>query len=94
MKNILRFSVALVLVSGSFLISKTAYADVDRDATAEEKAKVTETLKQKNCTVGSDVDYIQNMGFEAEDVKCDDGKEYDVFLDDNFAITSKREDVD
>jgi hypothetical protein len=29
-----------------------------------------------------------------EDVKCNDGKEYDVVIDDNFAITSKREDVD
>ncbi|MEN9518717.1 MAG: hypothetical protein RLZZ381_1305 [Cyanobacteriota bacterium] len=41
-----------------------------------------------------DVDYTQGIGFEAEDVKCNDGKEYDIVLDDNFAITSRREDVD
>ncbi|NJO96664.1 MAG: hypothetical protein HC764_12080 [Pleurocapsa sp. CRU_1_2] len=93
MKNISRFIVGLVLISASCLISQTAYADADRDATPEEKAKVVETLKQNDCPVVEDVDYIQGIGFEA-DVKCNDGKEYDIFLDDNFSITSKREDLD
>ncbi len=94
MKNISRFTVGLVMISAAFLVSETAYADADRDATPEEKAKVVETLMQNDCTAVEDVDYIQGMGFEAEDVKCNDGKTYDVFLDDNFNITSKREDLD
>jgi hypothetical protein len=94
MKNILRFTAGLVLICAPFLIPTTAYANAERDATAEEKAKVVETLKQNDCPAVGDVDYVQGIGFEAEDVKCNDGKEYDVVLDDNFAITSRREDVD
>lgn len=54
MKNILRFSTALVLVPAPFAIGKTAH--VERDATLEEKTKVVETLKQNDCRVVGDVD--------------------------------------
>jgi hypothetical protein len=90
MKNVSRFIAVLGLISAPFLITTTAYANDDRDATA----KVVETLKQNDCPAVDDVDYTQGIGFEAEDVKCNDGKEYDIVLDDNFAITSRREDVD
>jgi hypothetical protein len=94
MKNLSRFTVGLFVISTPFLILKTAYADVDRDVTPEEKAKVVEILKENNCSAVDDVDYIQGTGFEAEDVKCNDGKEYDISLDENLNITSKREDLD
>jgi hypothetical protein len=95
MKLISKFTIGLVVISAPFLGLKTAYAqDVERDVTPEEKAQIMETLKQNDCTVVGDVDYVQGTGFEAEDVQCNDGKEYDVFLDDNFSITSKREDID
>lgn len=94
LKNISKITIGLVVISAPFLVLKTAYAeDVERDVTPEEQAKVVETLEQNDCTVVGDVDYVQGTGFEAEDVKCNDGKEYDVFLDDNFSITSKREDL-
>jgi hypothetical protein len=93
MRNIPKFTSGLALICAPFVIPTTVYANADRDATSEEKAKVVETLKQNDCPAVSDVDYVQNMGFEA-DVKCNDGKEYDVVLDDSFNITSKREDVD
>lgn len=94
MQNISRFTVGLVLISVPFLLVKAAYADTDRDATPEENTKIVEVLKQNNCTLTDDIDYIEGIGFKAEDVQCDDGKVYDVFLDDNFNITSRREDLD
>jgi hypothetical protein len=54
MKNILRFSTALVLVPAPFAIRKTAH--VDRDDTIKDKTKVVETLKQNDCILVSDVD--------------------------------------
>jgi hypothetical protein len=95
MKFISKLTIGLVLISAPFLVLKTAHAeDTERDVTPEEKAKVMETLKQNDCTVVDDVDYVKGTGFKAENVQCNDGKEYDVFLDDNFSITSRREDLD
>jgi hypothetical protein len=94
MKNVLSLIAGLSLIAAPFILATTAYANDDRDATAEEKAQVVETLQQNDCPTVGDVDYTQGLGFEAEDVKCNDGKEYDVVLDDNFAIVSKREDAD
>ena len=94
MKNISKFAVGLVLISAPFLVLESAYAVDDRDATPEERSKVMEVLQQDGCTDVDDIDYIPSLGFEAEDVQCNDGKEYDVYLDDNFNITSKREDLD
>lgn len=86
--------VALLLVSAGVLVPQTARADIDRDATPQERARVVEVLQAQGCPVVGDVDYIQGVGFEAEDVRCNDGKEYDVFLDENFNVISKREDRD
>ena len=94
MKNISKFAVGLVLISASFLVLEAAYAVDDRDATAEERSRVMEVLQQDDCTDVDDIDYIPSLGFEAEDVQCNDDKEYDIYLDDNFNITSKREDLD
>jgi hypothetical protein len=71
-----------------------ARADNDRDVTPEEQARVAEALKAKGCNSFSDVDYVEGSKFEAEDVVCDDGKEYDIYLDDNLNIISRREDLD
>lgn len=97
MKNILRFPNALILVPTPFTILKTAHVDVDRNARLEEKVEeqtqVVETLKQDNCMVVGGVDCLPNIGLEAEDIKCNDGQEYDVFLDNNFSLTFRREDL-
>lgn len=85
---------AFLLVLTPLLVAEVATANSDRDATSEERAKVVEVLQEMNCTSVDDVDYIQGIGFEAEDVKCNDGKEYDIFLNDDFNITSQREDLD
>lgn len=94
MKNISKFAVGLILISAPFLVLESAYAVDDRDATPEERSKVMNVLQQNDCTDVDDVDYVPSLGFEAEDVQCNDGKEYDIYLDENYNITSKREDLD
>jgi len=83
-----------LLVISALVMAEAARADIDRDATPQERARVVEVLRAEGCPVVGDVDYIQGIGFEAEDVRCNDGKEYDVFLDENLNIISKREDRD
>ena len=94
MKNVSKFTVGLVLIFAPFLVLESAYADDDRDATPEEEAQVMEVLQQNDCTAVDNVDYVEGVGFKADDVQCNDGKEYDVFLDDEFNITSREEDFD
>ena len=89
-----KFTVGLAVVLSPFFMTEFAHADSDRDATPEERARVVEILQQQGCTVVEDVDYIEGVGFEAEDVICNDGKEYDIFLDENLNIVSQQEDFD
>ncbi|PSF37736.1 hypothetical protein C7H19_09315 [Aphanothece hegewaldii CCALA 016] len=86
-------------LSVSFLLlmswSSVAYGAVDRDATPEEIAKVDNALKEAGCSSFDDVDFYYSLNlFKADDVMCNDGKKYDVYLDKNFKIVSKREDLD
>ena len=94
MKNISKFAFGLVLISAPFLVLESAYAVDDRDATPEERTKVAEVLQQDDCMIVDDIDYIPSLGFKADDVQCDDGKEYDIYLDENFNIASKQEELD
>lgn len=89
-----KFIIALTAFLAPFLIIENARADNERDATPEEQAKVVKALQAEGCSSVSDVDYIEGTGFVAEDVVCEDGKEYDLSLDDNMNIISRREDRD
>ena len=91
MNNISNFAVGFISTITLFLVLKSAQADVAyRDATSKEISKIAEVLKQIDCTVISNVDYVKGIGFKAEDVQCDNGKKYNVFLDKNFNITSRK----
>lgn len=97
MKKSTVFSLKYLLFSFLLLMSwsSVAYADVDRDATPEERAKVTEALRKAGCSTVGDVDfYISTNQFNADPVICNDGKDYEVYLDQNFKIVSKREERD
>lgn len=77
---------ALVL---TFAMSASAYA-VDQALTEEQVEGVQEAIRGMGagCTVeDTDID-MENGGFEADDVICDDGR-YDVYLDKNYKVTKK-----
>jgi hypothetical protein len=61
----------------------------DRDATPKERAKVVEALTAVGCPNVGEVE-VEGNYFEADDVICDDGKEYEFYLDKEFNITKKK----
>lgn len=91
MENISNFAVGFISTIALFLVLQSAQADIaNRNATPKEISKIVEVLKQNDCTVVGNVDYVKGIGFKAEDVQCDNGKKYNVFLDKNFNITSRK----
>jgi hypothetical protein len=61
-----------------------------KPASLDEIAKVIETLRTAGCTGLKELD-VETDEYEVGGVVCD-GKSYDVKLDKNFHIVSKRED--
>ncbi|MBN4006895.1 hypothetical protein [Nostoc sp. LPT] len=97
MKNLIYLGIQYL--SGAFLLwlcfAGVAWADEDRDATPDERAKVEEVLKKQSCPSFDDVDFIFRSNlYKVNDVICNDGKKYDILLDKNFNIVSKQEDRD
>ena len=60
-------------------------------ATLDEIARALEALRAAGCTALLEID-VDRDGYEAEGVTCNDGKSYDMKLDKNFAVVSKRKD--
>ncbi len=76
----------------TMLFSATLFANnalADRDATPEERAKVVEALTAAGCPNVGEVELDGNY-FEAEDVICDDGKKYEIYLDQDMKIIKKK----
>ena len=71
----------------TFALATVAYADDDA-LTEQQVEGVQNAIKAMGCTVEDDEIELENAGYEADDVKCDDG-EYDVYLDKNFKVTKK-----
>ena len=89
----------LLLISLSFfsliLGIDSVRADNDRDATTEEIARIKQVLAVQGCSLDDDHDvefYFNRNRYEVDDVICSDGKIYEIYLDQNFNIISKRQD--
>jgi len=61
----------------------------DRTATLDEFGKVLDALRAAGCSAAQNVE-VEKKGFEAEGVVCGD-KHFEIYLDEHFNITSKRE---
>jgi hypothetical protein len=86
-------------LSGAFVLSLClggiALADDDRDATPNEQNKIAEVLKKEGCPSFDDVDFIFKTNlYKVDDAICNDGKKYEIYLDKNYKIVSKKEDID
>lgn len=62
-----------------------------KPATLDEIAKVIEALRAAGCTGLHELD-VESDEYEVGGVVCNDGKSYDIKLDKNFAVVSKRKD--
>ncbi|MEM7008271.1 MAG: PepSY domain-containing protein [Thermodesulfobacteriota bacterium] len=83
MKSIL---IAIIIAGGAFY---TQNALADRDASPEDTARVIEALSAIGCPNVGEVEVKGNY-FEADDVICNDGKEYEIYLDQNMNVIRKK----
>ena len=69
------------------LLSAPAFAD--SKPAEDEAGKIKQTLTDWGCTGGTFEKETEASGyFEADDVKCKDGNQYDVKLDGSFKVIS------
>jgi len=62
-----------------------------KPASLDEIAKVIDALRTAGCTGLKELD-VESDEYEVGGVLCSDGKSYDMKLDKNFNVFSKRED--
>ena len=62
-----------------------------KPASLEEITKVVDALRAAGCTGLKELD-VETDEYEVGGVVCNDGKSYDMKLDNNFNVISKRED--
>ena len=81
----------ILILSIAILLTPVFSHSKERDATPEEREKVIEALKAHGCTkYDKEIEFEDDI-FETEDVKCSNGKTYDIYLDDNYKIIMKKE---
>jgi hypothetical protein len=75
------------VVAGLAFFSTAALAD--SKPADDEAGKIKQTLSDWGCTGGTfEKETEASSFFEADDVKCKDGNQYDVKLDGSFAVLS------
>lgn len=91
-----------LLLSGFILLDLSTFTaiakadnDYDRDVTPAEKTKIEQVLQSLGCTSSDDMDFeINNNLYKIEGANCQDGQEYDIYLDKDYQVKFKRQDDD
>jgi hypothetical protein len=84
MRNGLMLLLSLVLLGGCEKLAS-------KPASLDEIAKVLDALRTAGCTGLKELD-VESDEYEVGGVLCSDGKSYDMKLDKNFNVITKRED--
>jgi hypothetical protein len=84
MRNGLMLLLSLVLLGGCEKLAS-------KPASLDEIAKVIDALRTAGCTGLKELD-VESDEYEVGGVLCSDGKSYDMRLDKNFNVITKRED--
>ena len=82
--HVILMLVLLFLVAGCDKMS-------GKPASLEEITKVVEALRAAGCTALLELE-VEQDGYEVDGATCNDGKSYDMKLDRNFTVVSKRKD--
>jgi hypothetical protein len=77
-----------IFIAALTVIFGTAMSAQAGDVPAEALAGIEKALTAIGCTVEADDIEAEGDGYQAEEVKCQDG-EYDVTFDKGYGITSK-----
>ncbi len=89
---------SFILLASASLLSfnyrvESVQSDDDRNATPEEVAKIQQVLATQGCSLVDDVDFqLTSNLYEVDDVICQDGKSYEMYLDQNFKVVFQRQD--
>ena len=82
------FLAGLALLEMTF---STAIAKADdRNITPEEMEKIVQTLKSIDCTTYGEAEYETTKNqFEIDNVVCNGGQTYEIYLDQNYRVIKK-----
>ena len=75
--------ILMAFVAAGF-IGSTTFALAETPVSPAEEEKIKATLESFGCT-GGKIE-TEDYGYEVDDVKCKDGQEYEVKLDQNFKL--------
>jgi hypothetical protein len=81
----------LLLVSTAFLMVLPAPARAkDRPVTDDERVKLVAAIAAQGCSGGNDMEFDDDGHYEVDDVRCSDGRKYDMEFDTTFKLTKKK----
>jgi hypothetical protein len=80
-----------LLASAAFLaiLAVPAWAK-DRPVTDDEKVKLVAAVAAQGCSGGKDMEFDDDGYYEVDDVRCSDGRKYDLEFDTAFKLTKKK----
>ena len=85
MKRFTILTLAILIASAGFVYQGFA----GDKASPEDTARVIEALTAVGCPNVGEVE-VEGNYFEADDVICNDGKKYEIYLDQNMKIIKKK----
>ena len=78
---------SLLCLGGLFLLTASAWAS--RAVTDDERAKLVAAVSTQGCTGGSKMVW-DDPKYEVDDVRCSDGRMYDLSFDRDFKLINKK----
>ena len=79
-----------LLISTAFLaVLATPLWAKERPVTDDERAKLVAAITAEGCSGGKDMEFDDDGHFEVDDVRCGDGRKYDLEFDAAFKRTKK-----
>lgn len=78
----------LLAAAAYLLLAATPALADDRPVTDDERAKLVAAVTAEGCS-GGEMEFDDGH-YEVDDVKCSDGREYELKFDSAFKLTSKK----
>jgi hypothetical protein len=81
-----------ILVAAALLTVVAVPARADRPVTEAERTSLAQAVAAQGCTGGKMEWDSDDHEFEVDDVRCNDGREYDLKFNADFTLKSKKPD--
>lgn len=80
----------IVVLAAAFLTVAVMPARADRPVTEAERARLVSAVAAQGCTGGKMEWDEDDREFEVDDVRCEDGREYDLKFHADYTLKSKK----